>query len=316
MAGIPSDWRKILEKQQYEFAGEHTAVKICTWTKKSLRDEDVCYKERFYGIESHRCCQMSPSIGYCQNRCMFCWRPTEYTMSFPMRGKVDDPKKLVRECIEAQRKQLSGFGGNKMVNKKKFREAQDPNHLAISLAGEPLMYPKLNQLIRETHKQGMTTFVVTNALVPERLKEIEPPTQLYISLDAPDEELFSKIDRSRLKDAWKRLNKSLDIMKNLKNKTRTCIRITCINGLNMVKPEKYAELIRKADPLFVEVKAYMWVGFSQYRLEISNMPMHDEVRHFAEEIGKRCGYKVVDEKEESRVVLLMEKDFRGRKMKF
>jgi wyosine [tRNA(Phe)-imidazoG37] synthetase (radical SAM superfamily) len=36
--------------------------------------------------------------------------------------------------------------------------------------------------------------------------------------------------------------------------------------------------------------------------------MHDEVIEFAEKIGKACGYKIVDEQKESRVVLLAKED--------
>ena len=50
-----------LQKMGYRFAGNnyHAAAKICHWTKKSILDEGVCYKEKFYGIKSHRCLQMS-----------------------------------------------------------------------------------------------------------------------------------------------------------------------------------------------------------------------------------------------------------------
>ena len=72
----------------------------------------------------------------------------------------------------------------------------------------------------------------------------------------------------------------------------------------MVDEEGYASLIKKAKPDFVEVKGYMYVGSSQLRLEIENMPRHNEVKEFAAKISELSGMKVVDEKEESRVVLL------------
>jgi tRNA wybutosine-synthesizing protein 1 len=105
-------------------------------------------------------------------------------------------------------------------------------------------------------------------------------------------------------------------MAGLREKTRTCLRMTLVKDLNMHSPENYAMLIKKANPLFVEAKAYMHVGYSRERLSIESMPSFDEVKKFAEEIGKSCGYKIVDEKENSRVVLLMQKDFPGRIMKF
>jgi len=81
--------KQLLKKQHYEIAGknEHSAVQICRWTKKSLRDEGVCYKEKFYGIKSHLCCQMTPSL-YCPNKCVHCWRAIEYTTGEKIPGKI------------------------------------------------------------------------------------------------------------------------------------------------------------------------------------------------------------------------------------
>ena len=46
--------KKNLEKQGYRVVGNNSAVKICNWTKKSLTDKGVCYKEKFYGIKSNK----------------------------------------------------------------------------------------------------------------------------------------------------------------------------------------------------------------------------------------------------------------------
>ena len=64
---MQKELKLLLEKQQYAFIGEHSAIKICEWTKRSLKDQGVCYKEKFYGINSHRCCQMTPAVNFCQN---------------------------------------------------------------------------------------------------------------------------------------------------------------------------------------------------------------------------------------------------------
>ncbi|MBW2981797.1 4-demethylwyosine synthase TYW1 [Candidatus Woesearchaeota archaeon] len=300
---LPNELKKLLEKQHYSFIGNHSAVKICSWTKKSLLDQDFCYKQKFYGIKSHQCCQMSTTIGFCQNRCIFCWRPIEYTIGTSIKNE-DNPKEIINNAVKAQRKQISGIKGNKLVNLEKFKQAQDPKHFAISLSGEPFIYKNLGKLIEFLHKQKKTTFVVTNGLLPNRLKALKPlPTQLYLSLDVPNKEIFNKVDRPRIKNAWEKLNKSLEILKNLK--TRTVLRITLIKNLNMVHPEQYAELIKKSDPFAVEVKAYMFVGYSQQRLDIKDMPTHPEVKKFSSQILKYLkDYKLVNEKKESRVVLL------------
>ena len=72
----------------------------------------------------------------------------------------------------------------------------------------------------------------------------------------------------------------------------------------MENPEEYGKLIKKADPDFVEVKAYMCVGSSRKRLTMENMPTFDEVKEFAKKIGDECGKELVNESEISRVVLL------------
>lgn len=294
--------KRLLEKQHYEIIGNNAAVKICTWTKKSLRDEGFCYKQKFYGIKSHLCCQIAPSVNFCQQSCIFCWRPIEHTEGKEMKD-YDEPKEIVKKAIDGQRKLLSGFGGNEKINIKKFKEAQNPKQFAISLAGEPTLYPKLDELIKELNKVG-TTFVVSNGLNPEIIKKINP-TQLYISLDAPNEGIYKKICRPSVKNGWKKLIKSLSLLKGIK---RSCIRITLVKGLNMIYPEQYARLIEKSSPKFVELKAYMNVGYSKQRLDIKTMPLHPEVKEFAEKIVKNSEYKIIDEKKESRVVLLMKED--------
>ena len=317
---LPEVFKKVLERQHYAIVGRHSAVKICEWTKRSLVDEDFCYKQKFYGIRAHLCCQMTPALGFCTNKCVFCWRAHEYNQGYKMDFEVDEPELIIEESIKAQRKLLSGFGGNPKTNKKKFKEAQEPMHFAISLTGEPTIYPKLPELIRKLHELGKTTFLVTNGMLPEALEELEKknalPTQLYVSVTAPDEETYLKIDKPVFKDAWQRLMKSLEFLSRVKEKTRTTIRVTAIKDLNMFKPEVYAEVLKKANPTFIEVKAYMYVGFSRQRLKMSNMPSHDEVKSFALEIAKYMNYKIIDEKENSRVVLLMKDDFPGRIMKF
>ena len=216
----------------------------------------------------------------------------------------DDPKEIIKNAIEAQKKLLIGFKGSK-ADQEKLKEAFKPNQFAISLSGEPTLYPKLPELIKEIKKLKATSFLVTNGLQPEVLIKLKEclPTNLYLSIDAPNEEIFKKVDRPKTKDAWKKLNKSLEIFKELK--TTKVLRITLIKNLNMINPEQYANLIEKADPEFVEVKAYMWVGFSRERLEKTNMPLHKEVKEFTNKILKHLkNYKLENEKKESRVVLL------------
>jgi tRNA wybutosine-synthesizing protein 1 len=70
----------------------------------------------------------------------------------------------------------------------------------------------------------------------------------------------------------------------------------------------YAKLVSKAEPTYIEAKAYMHVGFSSLRLGFDNMPSHKEVYDFALQLSAKTGYKILDESPDSRVVLLSKRD--------
>lgn len=317
--------KEILKKQHYEIVGknEHSAVQVCRWTKKSLRDEGVCYKEKFYGIKSHLCCQMTPSL-YCPNKCVHCWRAIEYTTGDKIPGKIDSPSEIINGCINAQRKLLQGFNIDTKSKKKqlsradqkKLKEAQEPMQFAISLSGEPTVYPKIGELISELRKRGKTSFLVTNGLYPEKIKELlkkkQLPTQLYVSINTPNKELYNKFHRSSIKDAWEKLNESLELMKKMKGKTRTVFRMNLVKDLNMFpqQAKEYAQLIKKAQPLFVEIKGFMSVGFARERLGYERMPTNKEMEDFIKILLKKLKeigleeYKLLDEHEFSRAYVL------------
>ena len=293
-----------LESSGYRFVGSHNhaAAKICHWTKQSILDKGVCYKEKFYGIESHRCLQMAPAVPNCQQKCEFCWRDLSYTQT-QWDGEYDDPKTIIDEAIEAQNNLLCGFFGNDKANKEKLEESKTPTNAAISLAGEPMLYPEIDELIAEFNRRNFTTFVVSNGQCVDKLKNLEnEPYQLYLSLDAPTKKIYNDVCQPQISEGWDNLNQSLDTLASFNS--RTCIRTTCYKGRNMINPEKYGELIKKSNPDFVEIKAYMCVGSSRYRLTPDNMPTFDEVKSFAQKIGENCGKKIVNESEVSRVVLL------------
>nr|MBP8706916.1 4-demethylwyosine synthase TYW1 [Methanobrevibacter sp.] len=271
-----------LESSGYRFVGSHNhaAAKICHWTKQSILDKGVCYKEKFYGIESHRCLQMAPAVPNCQQKCEFCWRDLSYTQT-QWEGEYDDPKTIIDEAVKAQNNLLCGFFGNDKANKEKLEESKTPTNAAISLAGEPMLYPEIDELIAEFNRRNFTTFVVSNGQCVDKLKNLEnEPYQLYLSLDAPTKKIYNDVCQPQISEGWDNLNQSLDTLASFNS--RTCIRTTCVKGRNMTNPEKYAELIKKASPDFVEIKAYMCVGSSRHRLTPDNMPTFDEVKSFAQ----------------------------------
>jgi tRNA wybutosine-synthesizing protein 1 len=217
--------------------------------------------------------------------------------------KWDSPKEIADGSIKAQLRILSGYKSNPETDKQKLKEALTPRHVAISLTGEPTLYEHIGELIQTFHNRGFTTFLVSNGTMPSVLEKLsEEPTQLYISVCASDEKKFNDICRPQISEAWEKLNETLEILPSFK--CPSVIRITSVRSLNMGNIEEYAKLINKANPTYVEPKAYMHVGFSRLRLGYEAMPSHNEIREFARRIAKETSYNIIDEVQESRVVLL------------
>jgi len=295
--------KKDLEKQGYRFAGNHSAIKVCSWTKKSLKGEGVCYKQKFYGLNCHRCMQTSVSVINCQHNCFFCWRSLEHTKPHKVLDP-DSPKDLLDKLIKQHRGFLVGLRGNKKVDREKFDEALNVKHVALSLSGDATLYPYLPELIELIKSRGMTAFLVTNGMQPEMLEKCNA-TQTYVTLPAPNKEIYQKVCKPFLKDGWERLMKSLEV---LSSKERNTIRLSLVKGVNDCNAAEYAKIIKKCNPKFVEVKAVMAVGYARYRMQYEDMLLHSEIKEFALKIANKLNWKVVDEHERSRVVLLMEDD--------
>jgi tRNA wybutosine-synthesizing protein 1 len=300
-----------LKKAKYGIS-EHGTVELCHWTKKSFRNEGDCYKHKFYGISTHRCMEFSPAGMFCENRCVYCWRPMEFYSAMKMPpDKVAPPQIILSNLMEEREKLIMGHYGDSRNDKKKLDESLLPSHYAISLSGEPTMYPQLPELIKylKTLSRTKSVFLVTNGQEPEMLERLQNedalPTQLYLSTNAPNKEIFQLVNRPRCKDAWERWNASLEIISRLH--TRTVLRMTLIRGYNCsdeLIPE-YSKMVRRSNIHFIETKSYMHVGRSINRLEHSDMLEMSEVRHFANELAKQSEiYSTMDESEISRIVVL------------
>ena len=304
-----------LKKAKYGVS-DHATVELCHWTKKSFKNEGDCYKMKFYGITTHRCMEFSPAGMYCENRCIYCWRPMEFYNSMEMPDdKVAEPEAVVTNLMEERKKLIMGHYGDPKQDKKKLDESLLPSHYAISLSGEPTMYPKLPQLIKylKTLPATKSIFLVTNGQEPDMLQRLQDedalPTQLYLSTNAPNEEIFQIVNKPRYKDSWERWNTSLEMLSEMN--TRTVLRITLIRGYNSSEeliPE-FAKMLKRANPHFVELKSYMHVGRSTNRLEYSNSLEMDEVRRFASELANKSEvFSVMDESVMSRIVVLQNQE--------
>jgi tRNA wybutosine-synthesizing protein 1 len=170
--------------------------------------------------------------------------------------------------------------------------------VAISLSGEPTLYSRLPGLIDLFNRNGYTTFLVSNGTNPGMLANCRP-FQMYISLTAPDCETYTRVCRPT-GETWERVKESLELL----GKRRSAVRITLVRGLNDKAPERYAALLQDSGARFVEVKGYMYLGYSRYRLVRENMPEHELVRSFADRIAEGSDYRFYDENRLSRVVCL------------
>jgi tRNA wybutosine-synthesizing protein 1 len=297
---------EVLKKQKYHIIGSHSAVKKCYWVHKALTEKMFCYKAKFYGIESHRCIQFSPAILWCWNYCLHCWRYRSRGGAwFQFPDIVDDPRFLVEMAVKEHRRTVSGYRKYPNVDNRMYEESLNPKHVAISLTGEPTLYPRLSELIREFHRRGLTTFLVTRGVRPEVLANLdEEPTQLYVSLEAYNSESYTKFNNPISDNLWRKTLETLEILPSFS--APTVIRITLIKSFNMHKEavESWAKLLKIAQPTFIEVKAYMHIGASITRLSRSDMPSHTEVKSIATLLAEKLGYNLVSESIPSRVVLL------------
>ncbi len=224
---------------------------------------------------------------------------------------VDDPKDIVENLLAERYRLMSGYFGNPDADKAKLKEALMPTHYAISLSGEPTMYPRLPELIKYLKglKNTRSIFLVTNGQEPEMLYRLERedalPTQLYLSTNAPNKRLFYVINKPRLRDAWDRWLESLRFLSRVN--TRTVVRITLIRSYNcsLALAKEFADIIRVGNPHFIEVKSYMHVGNSINRLSADEMLSMDEVLEFTEMLEYWLdGYALYDYSIQSRVAVL------------
>ena len=308
---LPDKLLQQYRKQHYSIVGNHSAVKTCHWTRRSLNTntQEHCYKQRFYGIPCHRCIQMTPTLGHCNQTCQFCWRATPETIGTNWNQTAtiqnpDTPESIVEGSIQAHRKALMGFGGNPNVTKQTLKEALDPIHAAISLEGEPTLYPQLGELVQAYKDHDFkSVFIVTNGINPQVLSNLETePTQLYISVCAPDEETYKKTCRPLIPNAWQRLNQTLELLDSFS--CPTVLRHTLVPKLNMHNPEGYAKLADKSNATYLEPKAAMSVGYARQRFTYQEMAWHKDIQKFAEQIAKASSYSIIDEQWQSSIVLL------------
>ncbi|GMP44988.1 hypothetical protein CsSME_00013687 [Camellia sinensis var. sinensis] len=300
--------RASLEKQGYKIIGSHSGVKLCRWTKSQLRGRGGCYKHSFYGIESHRCMETTPSLA-CANKCVFCWRHHTNPVGKSWQWKMDDPLDIVNSAIDLHTKMIRQMKGVPGVKLERLTEGLSPRHCALSLVGEPIMYPEINSLVDELHRRRISTFLVTNAQFPDKIRMLKPVTQLYVSVDAATKDSLKAIDRPLFGDFWERF---VDSLKALREKQqRTVYRLTLVKGWNTEDIDAYSSLFAIGNPDFVEIKGVTYCGSSATsKLTMENVPWHSDVKAFSEALAQKSegNYEVACEHAHSCCILLAKVD--------
>ncbi|KMU74518.1 flavodoxin and radical SAM domain- containing protein [Coccidioides immitis RMSCC 3703] len=302
-----------LTKQGYTIVGSHSGVKICRWTKSALRGRGSCYKNSFYGIKSHLCMETTPSLS-CSNKCVFCWRHGTNPVGTTWRWKVDPPELIFQGVKEGHYKKIKMMRGVPGVRAERFAEAMRIRHCALSLVGEPIFYPHINEFVSMLHSEHISSFLVCNAQHPDQLAALDRITQLYVSIDASNRDSLRKIDQisgSASSAAW-------DIIREKTHVQRTVYRLTLVKGFNIDdEVVGYADLVERGLPCFVEIKGVTYCGTSTSAgagLTMQNVPFYEEVAAFAvalnDELNRRgLGYGIGAEHSHSCCILLASRRF-------
>lgn len=307
-----------LTKQGYTIVGSHSGVKICRWTKSALRGRGSCYKFAFYGIKSHLCMETTPSLA-CSNKCVFCWRHgTNPVAKLQWRWVLDPPEKVFEGALQGHYQKIKQMRGIPGIQMDRFQEAFKVRHCALSLVGEPIFYPHINELVNMLHNDEISSFLVCNAQHPEQLAQLAKVTQLYVSIDAPTRTDLRKIDRPLNSDFWERLMSCLDILRTTQSHQRTVFRLTLVKGFNMDEIQGYADMVVKAQPSQIEVKGATFCGSSNGNgnpLTMQNIPFYEECKKFVTLLSKELQargypYEIAAEHAHSCCILIAHEKFK------
>ena len=218
---------------------------------------------------------------------------------------------IVETAIKNHVAMIPEFKGAPGVNADRLQEGYQVRHCALSLVGEPIMYPEINKLVDLLHSKSISTFLVTNAQFPDAIRALKPVTQLYVSVDAPTKESLKRIDRPLFKDFWQRYLDSLTEIG--KKQQRTVYRLTLVKGWNTEEVKQYVNLINLGKPDFIEIKGVTYCGESNAStLSMANVPWHNEVVDFVRVLQEQLSneYEIACEHEHSNCLLVAHTKFK------
>lgn len=118
-----------------------------------------CYKHTFYGITSYQCMETTPSLA-CANKCVFCWRHHKNPVGREWRWVVDDPQMIIEQAMDNHKQMIRTMKGVPGVQMDRWNDAFTIRHCALSLVGEPIIYPHINEFVRLLHENQISSFLV------------------------------------------------------------------------------------------------------------------------------------------------------------
>jgi wyosine [tRNA(Phe)-imidazoG37] synthetase (radical SAM superfamily) len=294
--------------------------------KKILQNFEVCYEILEYFKKQDKMDLISstrinknistPSKGVV-NKAILLLRNCEVLKTDDlMTYSLSDLATSILENTQSVRQVMDQMVSNETDIKNSFNRALHPNHAAISLDGEPTLYPYIGEFVGIFRKKKFTTFIVTNGTTPETLLHLHEtnclPSILYVTIPPPNIRDYTQIHRPKVKGAWDKIHQTLDLLKDLK--TRTVLRITAVNHLNIRDDliDGYVETIDRAQPNFVDIKGFTLEGASMSisnRLETDQpgnyyFPDYLELDAFAQKITEKSGFRIIETHEKSRDILL------------
>ena len=163
------------------------------------------------------------SSGFCNHRCKFC--ALDYLGYKAGNADFENLKRAIKDMAEGGVKSIQ-FGGE----------------------GEPLLHPKIKELIRYTKSLGIDVSLTTNGtfLKEDLLKDILPlVTWIKVSIDAAKPKTHMKIHRPKVQDfdvIINNLEKAVEIRRATKAKCT-------LGGQMLLLPDNYQEAVVLAEKL-------------------------------------------------------------------
>ena len=103
--------------------------------------------------------ETTPSLA-CANKCVFCWRHHSNPVGTEWKWAMDEPELILEGALENHYKMIKQMKGVPGVLPERYQEGFQVKHCALSLVGEPIMYPEINKYLDLLHSKSISSFMV------------------------------------------------------------------------------------------------------------------------------------------------------------